>query len=144
MRQTIRVVIATSVVLLSTAAIAQQMPADVPTPARSITKRPAFVGISAATTTNKIAKFTDTAGTVGETTNLFEASGRLGVGTATPQTGIHIFGTGTQDVFAGMGPDVSGSGTGFNFGYSGATFGIGAGFFNVRPATGGAGVATAP
>jgi hypothetical protein len=38
-----------------------------------------------------------------------------------------------------MGPDVI-SGPGFNYGYAGNSFGVGAGFFNVRPATGATGV----
>src|SRR4051812_9137056 len=107
------------------------MPADVQAP-KAGSKRPAFVAITNATT-NKVAKILDAGGTVGETTNIFESAGRLGVGTATPQAGLQIFGAISADVFAGMGPDISGVGTGFNFGYSGATFGVGAGFFNVRP-----------
>ncbi len=48
------------------------------------------------------------------------------------QTGnLQIFGTATQDVFAGMGPDIN-AGPAFNFGYAGSSFGRSAGFFNVR------------
>jgi polyhydroxyalkanoate synthesis regulator phasin len=46
---------------------------------------------------------------------------------------------GTNDIFAGMGPDVI-NGPGFNYGYAGGSFGVGAGFFNVRPAAGATGV----
>jgi hypothetical protein len=66
--------------------------------------------------------------------------GRVGIGTATPGGNLHIFGAAAADVFNAVGPDPSGSGNAFNFGYSGETYGIGSGFFNVRPAPG----ATAP
>lgn len=62
--------------------------------------------------------------------------GRVGIGTATPGTQLHIYGAATADVFAAMGPDPSPSGNAFNFGYSGASFGPGTGFFNVRPYAG--------
>src|SRR5207249_11211523 len=52
---------------------------------------------------------------------------------------LHIYGVANTDVFAGMGPDVI-NGPGFNYGYAGNSFGVGAGFFNVRPATGATGV----
>ena len=111
------------------------MPADVPAPPRSTSKKPAFVAVTNGTV-NKLLKDADGAGTATDTTNLFEASGRFGVGTASPQAGVHIFGPSNQDVFAGMGPNLAGTGIGFNFGYAGFTFGIGSGFFNVRPASG--------
>jgi len=60
------------------------------------------------------------------------ASGRVGLGTATPQGDLHIFGTAGSDVFNGIGPD-PGTGPALNFGYAGSSFGEGAGFFNVRP-----------
>jgi hypothetical protein len=58
--------------------------------------------------------------------------GRVGIGTASPGGNLHIFGASVTDVFAGMGPDVI-NGPGFNYGYSGSSFGEGSGFFNVRP-----------
>jgi hypothetical protein len=66
------------------------------------------------------------------------SNGRVGLGTAAPEGNLHINGGSTQDVFNGIGPDPFGdSGTGaFNFGYSGFSFGLGSGFFNVRPASG--------
>jgi hypothetical protein len=57
---------------------------------------------------------------------------RVGIGTTAPQGSLHIAGTATQDLFAGIGPDLA-SGPALNFGYSGASFGRGSGFFNVRP-----------
>src|SRR6266849_48815 len=129
--------------LLCISGFAQQMPKDVPAPARGA-KKPAFVAISNAATSDKVAKFVDTAGTVGETTNIFETAGRLGIGTSTPQAGLHIFSTASGpngEAFAGMGPDLSSAGTAFNFGYSASTFGVGGGFFNVRPSTASAGAA---
>jgi hypothetical protein len=127
--------------LLSAAMFAQEMPKDIPDKPALGRKKPAFVGVTNVSVANNMTKFTDTVNTIGSAVNLFESSGRLGVGTATPQAGVHIFGTSGQDVFAGMGPDLNGAGTGFNFGYSGATFGVGAGFFNVRPSSAGAGAA---
>jgi hypothetical protein len=63
----------------------------------------------------------------------------VGFGTANPignattgLGGIHIFGSAGSDVFSGNGPDPN-NGPAFNFGYSGASFGRGSGFFNVRP-----------
>ncbi|MBM4258385.1 MAG: hypothetical protein FJ147_21115 [Deltaproteobacteria bacterium] len=66
--------------------------------------------------------------------------GQVGIGTATPGGNLHIFGAPTADVFNAIGLDPSANGNAFNFGYSGASFGLGSGFFNVRPAAG----ATAP
>jgi len=62
--------------------------------------------------------------------------GRVGIGTALPGGNLHIFGLATADVFNAIGPDPSANGTAFNFGYSAASFGLGSGFFNVRPAPG--------
>jgi len=63
-------------------------------------------------------------------------SGQVGLGTETPQGNLHIFGDGAADVFNAIGPDPGWNGTAMNFGYSGFSFGIGSGFFNVRPAPG--------
>jgi hypothetical protein len=64
------------------------------------------------------------------------ASGSVGVGTASPEAKLHVFGTSTTDTFVGIGEDPDGS-TGtqssLNIGYSGASFGRASGFFNVRP-----------
>jgi hypothetical protein len=68
-----------------------------------------------------------------------EVGGKVGIGTTTPGGQLHVFGASNLDVFAGMGPDVI-NGPGFNYGYAGNSFGVGAGFFNVRPATGATGV----
>jgi hypothetical protein len=96
-------------------------------------------------TAGAIAKFT-TDTDLGDSI-ITESSGRIGIGTATPdkslqivgtqqnpQPALHIGGSGdeTKDVFSGMGPNVD-SGPGFNFGYSGSSFGRSSGFFNVRP-----------
>jgi len=61
---------------------------------------------------------------------------RVGIGTITPQGNLHIFGPSNQDVFNGIGPDPTANGTALNFGYAGNSFGLGSGFFNVRPAPG--------
>jgi len=85
-------------------------------------------------TQNQVAKWIDGAGTLGDST-VTEVSGRVGIGTTNPGGQLHIFGTATQDVFAGMGPDLV-AGPAFNYGYAGSSFGRGAGFFNVRPDAG--------
>jgi hypothetical protein len=59
-------------------------------------------------------------------------TGRVGIGTLNPQGNLHIAGGAGQDVFSGIGPNLV-SGPALNFGYAGASFGRGAGFFNVRP-----------
>ena len=60
------------------------------------------------------------------------SNGNVGLGTATPGTRLHLYGSATSDAAVGTGPDPV-SGPAFNFGYAGATFGRSAGFFNVRP-----------
>jgi hypothetical protein len=64
------------------------------------------------------------------------ASGSVGVGTASPEAKLHVFGTSTADTFIGLGNDPDGS-TGtesaVNFGLAGNSFGRGAGFMNTRP-----------
>src|SRR3989475_499395 len=90
-------------------------------------------------TTNQVTKWLDgPAGTVGDSA-ITEVGGKVGIGTLAPGAQLHIYGASGLDVFAGMGPDVI-SGPGFNYGYAGNSFGVGAGFFNVRPATGATGV----
>jgi hypothetical protein len=81
---------------------------------------------------NRIARWLDNAGTLGDSNLFTDASGNIGIGTPTPGGQLHIFGTAGQDVFAGMGPDLI-NGPALNFGYAGSSFGRGAGFFNVRP-----------
>ena len=59
--------------------------------------------------------------------------GPVGIGTASPLTDLHVFGSATEDIFGGFGVDPSFPGDcAFNFGYGGATFGPGVGFMNVR------------
>jgi hypothetical protein len=63
-------------------------------------------------------------------------SGNVGLGTPNPQGNLHINGQANADIFNGIGPDLGANGTALNFGYSGSSFGVGSGFFNVRPAPG--------
>jgi len=63
-------------------------------------------------------------------------NGNIGLKTLSPQGNLHIFGEANKDVFNGIGPDPTANGTALNFGYSGNSFGLGSGFFNVRPAPG--------
>lgn len=84
-------------------------------------------------TQNRVTKWTETggAGTLGDSA-ISEINGNVGIGTTTPGGQLHIFGTATQDIFAGMGPNLA-TGPALNFGYAGSSFGRGVGFFNVRP-----------
>ena len=107
--------------MVSTAALAQNA---LPPPRLQV--------VTEATTTNFIPKFIDGTGTLSDSI-VTEVSGRLGINTTNPQAIVHVFGTQTQDVFLGIGFDPSFPGSAaFNMGYSGATFGRGSGFFNVR------------
>jgi len=87
----------------------------------------------ASATGGRIVKFTDGAGSTGDSI-IFEQSGTgwIGINTAVPTGPLHLFGSAVQDVFAGMGPDTA-NGPAMNYGYSGSSFGRGSGFFNVRP-----------
>ncbi len=62
-----------------------------------------------------------------------DSSGNVGMGTPTPQGNLHIWGQAGHDVFSGIGPNLV-QGPAFNFGYAGASYGLGSGFFNARPA----------
>jgi hypothetical protein len=71
------------------------------------------------------------------------ASGRIGIGTASPQSQLHVFGSATVDTFIGIGPNPNGALTdasALNIGHAAGSLGRGAGFFNVRPDS----LATAP
>jgi hypothetical protein len=85
-------------------------------------------------TVNRVTKWTDAVGTLGDSA-ITEVGGKVGIGTQTPGSQLHLFGTANLDVFAGMGVNVT-TGPAMNFGYAGASFGRGAGFFNMRPAPG--------
>jgi len=89
------------------------------------------VSVAGTGTTNQVAKWTDNAGTLGNSA-ISEVGGKVGIGTATPGALLHVFGSATSDTFTGMGPNIQ-TGPAMNFGYSGNTFGRGSGFFNVRP-----------
>ncbi len=93
-------------------------------------KRPA-TAVAGTGTSGTLAKWTDNSGTLGNSV-IAENGGFVGIGTTTPSGPFHIFGSATQDVFEGMGPDLV-NGPAFNYGYSGSSFGRGSGFFNVRP-----------
>jgi hypothetical protein len=84
-----------------------------------------------AQTANFITKSTGSGTTVTDSI-MYDNGTRIGIGTTTPTGLLHLFGTSNQDVFAGMGVNLE-TGPAFNFGYAGASFGVGAGFFNVRP-----------
>jgi hypothetical protein len=116
-----RAVVLVVCLIVSTAGFAQQ---SLPKPQLKITTE--------ATTTNFIPKFVNSSGVLTDSI-ITEVSGRLGIGTTNPQALVHAFGTQTSDVFLGIGFDPSFPGSAaFNMGYSGATFGRGSGFFNVR------------
>lgn len=84
-----------------------------------------------AQTTNQIAKFNSAGEPVDST--ITEIGNLIRIGTTSTSGRLHIAGAADADVFAGMGFSLS-DGPAFNFGYGGITYGVGAGFFNVRPA----------
>jgi hypothetical protein len=81
-------------------------------------------------TQDQIAKWTDNAGTLGDS-GLSVVNGLLSFGTSSLSGRLHLVGPATGDIFAGMGVDL-GTGPAFNYGYAGFTNGRSAGFFNVR------------
>jgi hypothetical protein len=89
-------------------------------------------------TPNQVTKWIDTGGTLGDSA-ISEVSGAVKIGTNTAQGQLQIAGAANQDIFSGMGPNIV-SGPAMNYGYAGQSFGVGAGFFNVRPASGATGV----
>jgi hypothetical protein len=65
------------------------------------------------------------------------AAGKVGIGTASPGSNLHVFGVAASDPFAAFGPSATGSGSdGLNIGYGGLSFGVGTGFINAHSATG--------
>jgi hypothetical protein len=71
------------------------------------------------------------------------ADGDVGIGTASPEVKLHVFGGNTDDTNMSLGPNPIGipaTESALNIGYGGASFGRASGFFNVRNDTG----ATAP
>ncbi len=61
------------------------------------------------------------------------ATGAVGIGTASPAAQLDLRGSSaTSDIFEAIGIDPT-AGPSLNFGYSGASFGRGSAFFNVRP-----------
>ncbi len=65
------------------------------------------------------------------------ASGDVGMGTASPTAKLHVSGTATQDTFVGVGVSPGGASPdcAMNMGYAGSSFGPGKAFINVRPCT---------
>ena len=68
------------------------------------------------------------------------ASGNVGVGTASPGSKLHLFGAAAADTFAAFGPSAAAAGAdGLNLGYGGGSLGAGGAFLNAHSATGTAG-----
>lgn len=64
------------------------------------------------------------------------SDGDIGIGTASPNARLHVFGSSNADVFVGLGENPSSS-CAMNVGYAGSSFGVGKGFINVRPCAAG-------
>jgi hypothetical protein len=94
-------------------------------------RRPLKV-VTNAQTANYIAKSTGSGTTLTDSI-MYDSGTRIGINTNDPKNLFHVFGSATSDVFMGLGPDPGPTGPAMNFGYAGASFGRGAGFFNVRP-----------
>jgi len=64
------------------------------------------------------------------------ADGDVGVGTASPEAKLHVFGADNADTFVGIGPDPLGDNvpqqSSLNVGYGGGSFGAGVSFINAR------------
>lgn len=91
------------------------------------------VGLGASRRTIKsVAVMTGSTATAAANLSWDDDTKKLGIGTQTPQGQVHISGGATEDLFAGMGPDLI-AGPSFNFGYGGGSFGRSVGFFNIRP-----------
>jgi hypothetical protein len=80
---------------------------------------------------DRLVKWTDSSGTIGNT-QVSESNGSVVIGNAGQPGNLQVYGGANQDVFAGMGQDIT-TGPAFNYGYAGSSFGRSAGFFNVRP-----------
>src|SRR5260370_23910461 len=68
------------------------------------------------------------------------ASGKVGVGTASPASNLHVFGTSTTDVFVGVGEDpagTTGTESALTIGYGGSSLGQAVGVLDGRPASNG-------
>lgn len=101
---------------------------------------PVFANATGTGTQNQMAKWIDSAGTLGDS-GVWAVGGAVGIGTATPSSGskLHVHSAATADAIVGMGADPAAA-SAFNIGYSGLSFGRGSAFLNVRPDA----LATAP
>lgn len=93
----------------------------------------ALAQVTGTGTPNAIPKWTGPT-TLGDSI-ITELNGKIGINTTNPTAPFHLFAAATNDVYAGMGvnPGQFSGSPSFNFGYSGATWGRGSGFLNVRP-----------
>ncbi|RUX23481.1 hypothetical protein EOA23_23675 [Mesorhizobium sp. M2A.F.Ca.ET.042.01.1.1] len=67
------------------------------------------------------------------------ANGNVGLGTASPDSRLHVYGAANQDTFETIGVSSAANADALTFGYGGASFGVGTSLINAHSATGSSG-----
>ncbi|RWG76771.1 YadA-like family protein [Mesorhizobium sp.] len=67
------------------------------------------------------------------------ANGNVGLGTASPDSKLHVYGSSSQDTFETIGVSSAASADGLTMGYGGASLGVGTSLINAHSATGSSG-----
>lgn len=67
------------------------------------------------------------------------ANGNVGLGTASPDSNLHVYGSSSDDTFETIGVSSAANSDGLTVGYGGASFGVGTSLINAHSATGSGG-----